>query len=370
MKFIVAFLLCLVVHSCLSEKVRYDGYKLYKFTPRTAEAVQALVELEQGDFSEYNFWSSVGPVGIPVQIMVPPYKISEVHHLAERVGIDAEVMMENVQDYIDAEERPATYDTGFGWERYHTLSEINEWLVNLRDTYPEVVTLIEVNATYEGRTILGVKVQYPTSNVSQSVFVESTIHAREWITSATTTYILNELLTSTNTTISELARKHVWYFFPVFNPDGFQFSHTTDRMWRKTRVPHSVLCIGADPNRNWDYHWGAAGTSNSPCTEIYRGPEPFSEPSCRVMSEYIDGIADQLLAYISFHSFSQLLLIPFGYTHEHIGNYDKIYQIGLKSAEALAQRFGTQYRVELFTKLYIQLLEAVLIGLKANMERQ
>ncbi len=29
-----------------------------------------------------------------------------------------------------------------------------------------------------------------------------------------------------------------------------------DRMWRKTRSRTSnPLCVGTDPNRNWDYHW-------------------------------------------------------------------------------------------------------------------
>lgn len=56
--------------------------------------------------------------------MVSPNQISEMEYLAERVGLDAEVMMENVQDYIDAEDRPTTYEDGFGWERYHTLAEV------------------------------------------------------------------------------------------------------------------------------------------------------------------------------------------------------------------------------------------------------
>lgn len=95
-------------------------------------------------------------------------------------------------------------------------------------------------------------------------------------------------------------------------------------MWRKTRVPHSILCFGADPNRNWGHFWNHGGTSNSPCTEIYRGPAPFSEPSVRSMAAYITEIAEDLVAYISFHSFSQLLLIPYGYTPEHLDNYNKI----------------------------------------------
>ncbi|KAJ8919788.1 hypothetical protein NQ315_006317 [Exocentrus adspersus] len=346
MNFQTTFFVCLCIQVSLAEKIRYDNYKVFSLTPRSADAVKALYEMEEMGMSGYNFWSRVGPVGTPVQVMVPPYKVGELEATAEKVGMDMEVMLGNVQEQIDAEARAETEEeSGFGWTKYNTLDEINDWLENITVQYAPNVTLLHVNHTYEGRSIVGVKVSFGPGNENRSVFIESTIHAREWITAATTTYILNELLSSENATIRNLAESHDWYFFPVFNPDGYEYTHTTDRMWRKTRVPHSILCSGADPNRNWDYYWNHGGTSGSPCTETFRGPQPFSEPCCRIMSEFITSIGEQLVAYISFHSFSQLLLIPYGYTPEHLENYEQIYQIGLKSAEALAQRYGTQYRV-------------------------
>lgn len=125
---LIVFLLSLAIHGYFSEKVRYDGYKLYKITPRTHEGVKALNELEAAGLSGYNFWSTVGHVGDPVELMVPPYKISEVQQLATKLGLDYDVLMENVQDYIDAEQSPQTFDDGdegeFGWDRYHTLDEV------------------------------------------------------------------------------------------------------------------------------------------------------------------------------------------------------------------------------------------------------
>lgn len=94
-------------------------------------------------------------------------------------------------------------------------------------------------------------------------------------------------------------------------------------MWRKTRVPYKD-CFGADPNRNWDYHWNEGGSSDDPCTEIYGGPEPFSEPEIKSFSEYLSKIGDNLEGYISFHSFSQILLLPYGYTEDHLDNYDEL----------------------------------------------
>lgn len=60
-----------------------------------------------------------------------------------------------------------------------------------------------------------------------AILIESNIHAREWITSATSTYILNELLTSTDADVIDIATNIDWYFIPVLNPDGFNYTKTT-----------------------------------------------------------------------------------------------------------------------------------------------
>lgn len=81
-------------------------------------------------------------------------------------------------------------------------------------------------------------------------------------------------------------------------------------MWRKTRQPHTSICIGADPNRNFDFHHAEVGASKNPCAETYAGPKPFSEPEVLALSEFVKTF-DKLKLYISFHSYSQLLLFPY-----------------------------------------------------------
>ena len=56
------------------------------------------------------------------------------------------------------------------------------------------------------------------------------------------------------------------YIMPSMNPDGYEYSRTKDRMWRKTRsVNPGFKCRGTDPNRNWGYNWGLIGASSNPC---------------------------------------------------------------------------------------------------------
>lgn len=54
--------------------------------------------------------------------------------------------------------------------------------------------------------------------------MESHIHAREWITSATSTWLLNELLTSTDPVVQNLSTVYDWYFVPIVNVDGFIYT--------------------------------------------------------------------------------------------------------------------------------------------------
>lgn len=58
-----------------------------------------------------------------------------------------------------------------------------------------------------------------------AIFIEANIHAREWISSAAATWIINELLSSDDPTTREIANTIDWYILPVANPDGFIFSH-------------------------------------------------------------------------------------------------------------------------------------------------
>lgn len=103
------------------------------------------------------------------------------------------------------------------------------------------------------------------------------------------------------------------------------------RLWRKTRVPytHFEICFGADANRNWDFYWDQDGTNNISCSQVYAGPKPFSEPSTAALSQYLAGIADNLVSYLTFHSYSQLLMVPYGNTTDHLDNYNDTVDINV-----------------------------------------
>nr|CAD7193666.1 unnamed protein product [Timema douglasi] len=219
---------------------------------------------------------------------------------------------------------------------------IYSWLNSLSLTNPGIVTPIVAGTTYEGRQIRGVKISYKSNN--PGVFIEAGMHAREWIGPATATYILNELLTSNDPNIRYIAQNFDWYIVPSANPDGYEYTHTTNRLWRKTRSGGPV-CHGVDPNRNFGFHWMEGGASSNSCLETHAGQSAFSEVETRSMAWYIWSISRKIQVYIAFHSYSQLLLIPYGIDSERVSNYQQLLRIGHKMAASLARRYGTRYTV-------------------------
>ncbi|KAL9706931.1 hypothetical protein quinque_010449 [Culex quinquefasciatus] len=337
----VLLTISLAIASIGCEPVRFDNYRVYEVSIDNADQLSVMQHLEQ--FSDgYSFWESPVQTGMTVNVMVPPHKIADFEELGSQMQISFKLKIENVQKLINNENPARSKRNGFGWDSYHTLDEMYDWIDGLVEKHGEILSVEQVGDSYEGREVRAVKLSHKAGN--PGIFLESNIHAREWITSATATWILNELLTSTAPEVQELAQNYDWYILPVVNPDGLNYTKETNRMWRKTRYPHSVLCYGADMNRNFPYHWMDGGASSNPCTETYAGPEPASEIETKNLMEYFSKIKDQIHFYLSFHSYSQLILLPFGYQNaEKVDNFYDWMEMAEAAAIALYKRHGTQY---------------------------
>lgn len=159
---------------------------------------------------------------------------------------------------------------------------------------------------------------------NRAIFIEANIHAREWIASATVTYVLNQLLRSTDPEIVSISQSVDWYIVPVANPDGYEYTRSYNRNWRKTRSPVSLICNGVDPNRNFAHNWlikdetGDEGASRAPCSDTYAGPNPFSEPETIALENYLLRNREKFDVYLSFHSYAHQILFPFGHTRTRI----------------------------------------------------
>ncbi|XP_018325360.1 carboxypeptidase B-like [Agrilus planipennis] len=348
---IIVFCLCALFSTTLGY-VNYDDYNVYRIYLDNEKKIDAYSEIEDL-LKNLNVFGENG-LQKSVDVMVGPTDQKQFLNLLEANKIDHQIFIENVGNLI---EDPVRYSTrsgeSFNWTTYHNYDVINSWLDSLAVAYPGVVTVFTAGYSHLGAEIKAVRVAFNSSATKVAV-IEGGVHAREWIGPATVTYILNEFLTSNDSSIRATAESLIWYFLPMCNPDGYNRTFTVDRMHRKNvQVVEGSNCtgysggngIGTDLNRNFGFNWMSGGSSSNPCSVTYAGPAAFSSPESRALRNVVDQVADDLVLFLSFHSYSQLILLPYGHTASPLDNYYEQYSVARMAADALEAYNGTRYTV-------------------------
>ncbi|XP_026736336.1 carboxypeptidase B-like [Trichoplusia ni] len=231
------------------------------------------------------------------------------------------------------------------WKQYHRLDDIHGFLDYLAKTYPSIISVNSIGKSYEGRDLKMLRISDGKAG-NKAVFIDGGIHAREWISPAVVTYFINQFAENFDVESDDI--KNIdWYFLPVVNPDGYEYTHRSDRLWRKNRKYGLGIstCTGADLNRNFGYRWGGKGSSGYPCSDIYRGSGPFSEPETKAISEFFKNTAAKFSAYLTYHSYGQYLLYPWGYDNALPADHKDLDSVGNQMAEAIRKTGGSQYKV-------------------------
>ncbi|XP_013194212.1 zinc carboxypeptidase [Amyelois transitella] len=338
--FFIIFVVIPLSYATFHDFKSYKDYKVYSIEGNN-ENLSKIMEFlnSMAEIPFYDIRNS------RAEVMIAPELDSIFSNATDLFRLKKKIIVNDYSEIIAEEKGGSRKDSQFSWTAYYDIDGIYGYLKNMSTIYSNWTELVEGGQSYEGRKILGLRINTPTDvdKVKNIVFIESGIHAREWITPATTTYFINQLLTSTDPAITSLRDQFEWQIFPSVNPDGYQYTHKRDRMWRKTRSKSSFFCHGADPNRNWDYNWGQYGISTDPCNyQLYAGSQPFSEVETRTLSKYIAEL-DNIVAYIAFHADAQMLLVPYSDSVEHTSNYDDLIKIGKSSLEYGEKVNGEKY---------------------------
>jgi len=344
---VVLGLLVAFVVAINSERRHYHGYKVIRTRPTTENDLDSLKALEN---EGVDFWMRPRNIGGYADIMVSPDSYSTINSILENQQMDSKVMIQDVEQLIENERtRLSTrQDKEMNWEEYQTLPTIYEWLDNLIASNSELISSESYGLSTEGRELKVYKVSTGGSG-KPAFWIDATIHAREWIATSTATYIINQLVTK-GEDYADILNSVDFYFVPLVNPDGYEFSHETDRLWRKTRSNYGNYtgdCIGIDPNRNFGFHYGEDdGSSNNPCSLTYRGPNAYSEPEADALKNYILSTANETnwTAFITLHSYSQLWMTPYGYSATILPpDYTEMMEVANKALNALTAVNGTEY---------------------------
>lgn len=210
---------------------------------------------------------------------------------------------------------------------YHNYDEMNRELDALVAAHPGVAHKLSIGKTAEGRDLFGVRINASAtdgltpSGLPGVVFMGGH-HAREHLSVEVPLLLAKHLLESKDSTVQNLVNTRDIFIIPMINPDGAQYDISTGnyKMWRKNRNTNGGnSCSGVDINRNYGYKWGTGGSSNSPCSDVFMGPTPFSEPESLAVKNFVEGHPN-LKVLLSFHTYSELVLYPWGNTYDQISN--------------------------------------------------
>jgi len=354
----IAFLLALAATSVLATQTRYDGYQVFEVHAKERVQFDAMVKLYE-ESTNFDFWTEPRSMERPMDIMVPPGHAKNFVELLRAFKIDYRVKIADVQGLIEKNrnapvvpQAPRSGRYEHNWTSYSRLSVIHDFMRELATSYPNLVTVTNQGQSYEGRDMLMMKISTGGTN-KKAIFVDGGIHAREWVSPAFVTWLISELVEN-NEAHRQYTENLDWYIMPVINPDGYEFTHTNTRLWRKNRRPSSPGCIGTDLNRNFGFHWDEGGSSDIPCSDTYNGGEAFSEVESQIVRDTILSIAADTACYLSFHSYGQYWLTPWGYTSAYPDDYNELYTLGLFGANAIEAIYGSQYAVGTSTNvLYV-----------------
>ncbi|XP_070853935.1 carboxypeptidase B isoform X1 [Drosophila suzukii] len=308
-----------------------------------------------------------------IDILIEQRNVADAKKFMDKVGFSYNIMIDDIESAIDETyvevpavehpldsvrnnslpwmERPGSLMT---WRRYHDHADIQQFLQTLLETYSENVELIQIGVTRNKRPLEVIRVSNGNPD-NWAVFVDAGLQARDWLSPAALTYAISKLTHlwarpkgqgqgQRQSRADKAMRRIDWYFLPLANPDGYQYSRHTDRLWTKNRGYDSDSgCYGVNLDRNFQYGWGGTGSTSNPCMNLYRGAESFSEPESRAIRSFLSGMREYLGAYVSLSGYGQTITYPWGDADYVTENQRDLKQTARRAVLALRRLNQAEY---------------------------
>ncbi|MGJ8636265.1 MAG: M14 family zinc carboxypeptidase [Phycisphaerales bacterium] len=310
----------------------YQDQLVVRVTTTTQAQLEALLPLIE------SVWSEATSVG-PLDIQITREQLAEL----AKLNFPYEILIDDLQSHTNArwnqvidthrlqlqqqahqehQQAGAPLHDDAWFSNYKQLNEIADHLNNIITLRPDLASPFIAGQSVEGRDLFGITVTGPDTPENPQadrpiIFLFSTVHAREWIAPMTTSYFASKLAADydTDPRVRDILDAARVFIVPVGNPDGYLYTWSHQRYWRKNRRNNNDGSFGVDINRNWGHEWGGPGSSGNSSSDTYRGPVPFSEPETSALRDTALSFGSDLIAHLEYHSYSQLVMYPWGYTN-------------------------------------------------------
>ncbi|EAT32418.1 AAEL015417-PA [Aedes aegypti] len=261
-------LLLILLSIVLADEVSYKNYKIYNVHTKTHADLELLHRLRND--LDLDFWSPAA-LNRNSSVMVNPWNDglfrelltkNDVEHRLTHSDVESLMNQKSAENRINSRRRRNTKqdDTIAKFDHFWTLDEIYQYLDDLKQKYPHLVRVKDYGVTHEGRPIKVITIS-TTGVVDEfhpAVLIDGGIHAREWAGHMSVVYLIHQLVERSAENM-ELLNSTNWVIMPVANPDGYVYTHESNRLWRKNRAPANTVCIGTDLNRNFPFQWAFYG---------------------------------------------------------------------------------------------------------------
>ncbi|KFA56112.1 hypothetical protein S40293_00093 [Stachybotrys chartarum IBT 40293] len=340
--------------------VSYDGHHVYRITGESPREVEALEER----FAHFPNVHSRDAL----EVVVPPH---EVRAFEEAAGLNARLLSMDLGAQIRAENKPSNYRRGLNkrgalpdlswFDAYHSYADHLDYWDDLQAAFASNSEKILVGNSYEGREIYAFHFwgDEGSSEDKPIIYWHGTVHAREWISTMVVEYLAYQLIDGYlggDEDVTDYLNHYDFWIVPFHNPDGFSYTQTNNRLWRKNRQPRTnTTCIGTDLNRNWAYQFFAeppdGAVSPNPCAETFRGVCPGDTPeniALSALSRKLAATGQGIRSYIDWHSYSQLILTPWGWScdpEDLPATLPRMREVGQGVAAAIFENSGMTYEV-------------------------
>lgn len=203
--------------------------------------------------------------------------------------------------------------------RYLNPQKVEEKLKKINAQFPNATRLEQIGTSNQGRAIWALLISKNPKRNDPAFFTKPTLvldgmhHAREIMTSEIVMDVADTILSMkrTNSPWNQLIESWNVWIVPMLNVDGNNIVWTKDNMWRKNARGNGNSVFGVDLNRNYSFGWNTCnGSSGNTSSDTYRGPSAASEPETQALMKL--GAMTFPTASLSYHSYSELVLIPYG----------------------------------------------------------
>ncbi len=299
-------------------RVHYTGHCVARVNVRSLRDLRTVMSIS-GDC-----WAEQSGVG-PQDWRIPPGGLA----VLDAAGIEYTIAIPDLEAHLEAARQRVTahnallatgqIDDPSWFTDFKTYDQYTAQIDALVTQRPDMVTKFTLGTSLEGRTIHGMRLNGPgvTPGTRPMVVLNSMQHAREWLAGMTTMWVADFSVNNygVDSDVSFLLDNFEVVIVPIVNVDGYVYTWTSNRLWRKTRRNNGDGSFGVDPNRNWAANWGGVGSSGTTSSDTYRGPFVFSEPETTALSNFV--LANpQVCVAVDTHTYAQNILSGIGWTYD------------------------------------------------------